>query len=264
MHAHSGVYAAQGPRQFHRVKWTFPTGNRIVSSPVLRDKVIYFGSDDGNVYAVDAADGHQRLEVRDRAVRCRRAPRSPATTVYVVSYDGNFYALNARTGALRWKFATGGRAPLRGEGPARHDSRRPDLLRSRSTSTCRARSSPAAPSTSAAGDGNLYALDAASGEFKWKFATGDVVHASPAYADGVLYVGSWDSYLYAVDARTGKEKWRFHGGEDALIHNQVGFQSSPAVAERRRLHGLPRLQPLRDRRGHRQGEVALQQRRAAG
>jgi hypothetical protein len=24
-------------------------------------------------------------------------------------------------------------------------------------------------------------------------------------------------------------KWRFHGGEDAQIHNQVGFQSSPAV-----------------------------------
>ena len=32
-----------------------------------------------------------------------------------------------------------------------------------------------------------------------------------------------------MDAVTGKEKWRFHGGEDALIHNQVGFQSSPAV-----------------------------------
>jgi eukaryotic-like serine/threonine-protein kinase len=33
-----------------------------------------------------------------------------------------------------------------------------------------------------------------------------------------------------VDATTGKEKWRFHAGEDPLIHNQVGFQSSPAVA----------------------------------
>ena len=43
--------------------------------------------------------------------------------------------------------------------------------------------------------------------------------------------GSWDSWFYAVDAATGKEKWRFHGGEDALIHNQVGFQSSPAVVD---------------------------------
>ncbi|MGC2626537.1 MAG: PQQ-binding-like beta-propeller repeat protein [Candidatus Udaeobacter sp.] len=58
---------------------------------------------------------------------------------------------------------------------------------------------------------------------------GDVVHASPALADGVLFFGSWDSYFYAVDVTTGKEKWRFHGGEDPTMHNQVGFQSSPAV-----------------------------------
>ena len=43
--------------------------------------------------------------------------------------------------------------------------------------------------------------------------------------------GSWDSFFYAVDAATGKEKWRFHGGEDPLIHNQVGFQSSAAVVD---------------------------------
>ncbi|MFL6598493.1 MAG: PQQ-binding-like beta-propeller repeat protein [Chthoniobacterales bacterium] len=79
------------------------------------------------------------------------------------------------------------------------------------------------------GDGNLYALDSGTGELRWKFKTGDVLHASPALADGVLFFGSWDSYFYAVDAATGKEKWRFHGGEDSLMHNQVGFQSSPAV-----------------------------------
>jgi outer membrane protein assembly factor BamB len=81
------------------------------------------------------------------------------------------------------------------------------------------------------GDGHVYALDAKSGELRWKFRTGDVVHASPAYADGVVFFGSWDSYFYAVDARTGQERWRFHGGEDQVIHNQVGFQSSPAVID---------------------------------
>jgi outer membrane protein assembly factor BamB len=42
---------------------------------------------------------------------------------------------------------------------------------------------------------------------------------------------SWDSWFYAIDAAPGKERWRFHGGEDALVHNQVGFQSSPAVVD---------------------------------
>lgn len=81
------------------------------------------------------------------------------------------------------------------------------------------------------GDGNVYGLDARTGELRWKFKTGDVVHASPALAGGTVFVGSWDSYFYAIDARSGREKWRFHGGEDELIHNQVGFQSSPAVVD---------------------------------
>jgi len=81
------------------------------------------------------------------------------------------------------------------------------------------------------GDGNIYALNAASGVLTWKFKTGDVVHASPAIAGGRLFVGSWDSYFYALDAVTGKEKWRFKTGEDPVIHNQVGIQSSAAVVD---------------------------------
>jgi outer membrane protein assembly factor BamB len=80
------------------------------------------------------------------------------------------------------------------------------------------------------GDGNVYALDAGSGAVKWKFQTADVVHASPAIADGRLYVGSWDTYFYALDATTGAEVWRFKTGDDPEIHNQVGIQSSATVA----------------------------------
>jgi outer membrane protein assembly factor BamB len=81
------------------------------------------------------------------------------------------------------------------------------------------------------GDGNDYALDAASGVLKWKFKTGDVVHSSPAISGGALYIGSWDTYLYALDATSGKELWRFKTGEDAEIHNHVGIQASPAIAD---------------------------------
>ncbi|HEX7560229.1 MAG TPA: PQQ-binding-like beta-propeller repeat protein [Usitatibacter sp.] len=225
--AHDGVYAAQGPRQFHGVKWVFPTGNRVVSSPVMQGNVVFFGSDDGNVYAVDAASGRQ-LWKRATGGPVSASPAVEGDTLYVGSFDGRFYALNARTGAIRWKFATGGERRFEAKGlhgwqPASQTYLDPfDIFLS----------SPVVAAGAVyfgSGDGNLYALDAASGELKWKFHTADVVHASPAYADGVLYFGSWDSWFYAVDARTGAEKWRFHGGEDALIHNQVGFQSSAAV-----------------------------------
>jgi len=104
---HSGTFAGPAPRQFHRVKWKFPTGDRVMSSPVFKDNVIYFGGDDGNVYAVDAATGHQ---IWKRATN-GPAPATPAVadgTVYIGSYDGKFYALNAQTGAVKWKFATEG------------------------------------------------------------------------------------------------------------------------------------------------------------
>jgi outer membrane protein assembly factor BamB len=226
---HSGVYAGEGPRQFHRVKWKFPTGNRIVSSPVIDNKKIYFGSDDGNVYAVDAESGR---EIWRRITR-GPVPSTPAVAagmVYFVSYDGNFYALNAETGALKWKFATGGERRFEAKGlhgmqPKNQTIADPfDIYLS----------SPVVTEGMVyfgSGDGYLYALDAATGDLRWQFKTGDVVHASPAYVNGVVFVGSWDSYFYAVDAKTGAEKWRFHAGEDPLMHNQVGFQSSPSIID---------------------------------
>jgi outer membrane protein assembly factor BamB len=227
--AHSGTYAGQAPRQSHRVKWKFPTGDRVISSPVCQDKVLYFGGDDGNIYAVDAETGQQLWK---RATG-GPAPSTPAVangTVYAGSYDGKFYALNTQTGAIRWKFATGGERRFEAKGIHGLEPKTQTIADQYDVFL----SSPVVVSGVVyfgSGDGHLYALDAASGELKWKFKTGDVIHASPAFANGVLYVGSWDSFFYAVDAATGKEKWRFHGGEDPLIHNQVGFQSSAAVVD---------------------------------
>ena len=227
--AHTGLYDADGPGEFHRVRWAFPTGNRVMSSPVMQAGTLYFGSDDGSVYAVDAASGRQVWKHATKGP----VPATPAVvgdTLYVGSYDGHFYALNAATGALRWKFATGGERHFEAKGlhgmtpTAQTFFDLYDLYLS----------SPVVVGDSVffgSGDGHLYALDRANGALRWKFKTGDVVHASPAYAGGVLYFGSWDSYFYAVDAKTGQEKWRFHGGEDPVAHNQVGFQSSAAVVD---------------------------------
>ena len=75
------------------------------------------------------------------------------------------------------------------------------------------------------------ALSAATRAAKCPFKAGDTGPSSPAIANGVLFVGSWDSYFYALDAATGNDLWRFKTGEDPKIHNQVGIQSSAAVAD---------------------------------
>jgi outer membrane protein assembly factor BamB len=225
--AHSGVYTSAAPRQFHRVKWSFPTGERIVSSPVAHDGAVIFGSDDGRVYAVDADTGRQRWMHRtDGPVAS--TPAVAGDRVYVLSYDGRLHALDARSGELLWKFAT--------EGERRFEARGLHGMQPRTQTFADMYdvylSSPLVAEGMVffgSGDGHVYAVDAASGGLKWKFRTGDVVHASPAYADGMLYVGSWDGRLYALDAHSGRQRWVFQGGVDALMHNQQGFQSSPAV-----------------------------------
>jgi len=60
------------------------------------------------------------------------------------------------------------------------------------------------------------------GGVKWSFKTGGPIVASPAVADGVVYIASLDGHLYAVDQETGKEKWNFK--------SRMPIASSPAIA----------------------------------
>jgi outer membrane protein assembly factor BamB len=227
--AHRGTTAAAAPRAFHRVKWVFPTGARVVSSPVWRDGTVLFGSDDGNVYAVDAATGRQRWMTHTGGP-VASTPALSGDRAFAVSYDGRLYALDVRSGEVLWKFAT--------EGERRFEAKGLHGMRP-STQTFPDMydvylSSPLVVDglvVFGSGDGHVYAVDAATGKLAWKFATGDVVHASPAYADGLVVIGSWDGKLYALDAKTGAQRWAFQAGVDPLIHNQQGFQSSAAIAD---------------------------------
>jgi outer membrane protein assembly factor BamB len=226
---HSGAYAGPGVPTLHGVKWKFHTGGAVFSSPAIANGVLYVGSADHNLYALDATTGAVKWKFETQS-RVQSSPAVSESAVYFGSYDGNFYAVDAATGKVKWQFKTGGErrftaTHLHGALPAHEAMPDPfDVFLS----------SPALANGAVyfgSGDGNVYSLDAASGKLNWKFATGDVVHASPAIADGTEFVGSWDSYFYALDAATGKEKWRFKTGEDADIHNQVGIQSSAAVLD---------------------------------
>ncbi len=227
--AHTGEYTGPGPRQFQGLKWKFATGDRIIASPVASGGAIFFGSDDHNVYSVDAGSGRQNWKF----VTGGPVPSTPAVAggmVYFASYDGKFYALDAQSGKPKWKFQTGGERRFEAKGLHGQMPKNQTFADSFDVYL----SSPVVAQGSVffgSGDGNVYALDATTGALRWKFQTGDVVHASPAFDRGTVYIGSWDSYLYALDATTGAEKWRFKTGEDPLIHNQVGFQSSPAVVD---------------------------------
>ena len=58
-------------------------------------------------------------------------------------------------------------------------------------------------------DGNLYAVDLASGRKKWEFPTELGFTASAAVRKGLVFIGDSDGRFYCIDAKSGKEKWHF-------------------------------------------------------
>lgn len=60
--------------------------------------------------------------------------------------------------------------------------------------------------------GNVYAVDAESGNEQWRFETGDAVWSSPTVVNGTVYIGSYDGNVYALDAADGTKQWEYHVG----------------------------------------------------
>jgi outer membrane protein assembly factor BamB len=73
--------------------------------------------------------------------------------------------------------------------------------------------------------GSMYALDAATGWVRWRVPVGSPVSASPALANGRLYVPTRDA-LVVLDARTGTRLWEGPAGDDTTGR----LMEQPAVA----------------------------------
>src|ERR1051325_4243735 len=183
----------------------------ILSTPAVDGDRLFVGSGNGEVLAVDAANG-KVIWRHPTAGRVRSSPTVADGVVYVGSFDGYLYALDAATGAERWKFATEGTKI--DSAAARFDRQ----------------SIQGSPAVSAdqvvfgARDGMFYGVDRATGAQRWRMDHGmPWVIASPAIADGKAVVGSSDGrFVTAVDLAAGKEVWRSRTGANQL--------SSPAVA----------------------------------
>jgi serine/threonine protein kinase len=59
-------------------------------------------------------------------------------------------------------------------------------------------------------NGNIYAIDAATGKLRWRLHTGNSVVSRPAVVGGTVYVGSEDNYVYAIDAATHAIRWHYN------------------------------------------------------
>lgn len=224
---HTGFYETRGMDSLTGTAWVFKTGGRIFSSPVICEKRLFIGSDDGHLYALDARNGRMLWKFKTGG-RVSSTAAVYENKVAFMSFDGYVYSLDQESGKEIWKFKTAGEKVF--SAPGLHGM--PEKDRKLDDPWDMFLSSPVVAKGIiyvGCGEGMFYALDAKTGIKKWEYKTGDVIHSSPAYASQTVYFGSWDSYLYALNAADGSLKWKFKTGIDTVYYNQVGFQSSPVV-----------------------------------
>jgi outer membrane protein assembly factor BamB/tRNA A-37 threonylcarbamoyl transferase component Bud32 len=181
--------------QSTQLLWRFACEDEVRSSPCIRDGVLYIGSYDTHLYAIDACKGDLRWK---RATKggISSSPVTWGDLVFVGSEDGNLYALDARKGTPRWNLHMG-RA---------------------------VRSSPRLSERIiyvGSDDQHVYAVDSSNGRVLWKYRTWMPVRSSCGIGDGFLVIGSSDGHAYALDLLKGSLQWKYR--------TMQGIISSPLV-----------------------------------
>ena len=91
-------------------RWRFETGDSVHSSPAVADGVLYSGSRDGNLYAVNIQTGEEKWRFRTEG-KVKSSPSVAGGVVYFGSYDRNLYAVDTQTGEELWRLETEGWSP---------------------------------------------------------------------------------------------------------------------------------------------------------
>lgn len=171
------------------VKWRFHAQDTIFP-PAHANGVLYAGSNDNNLYAINAATGEEiwRYSANYSVGDTPLIANDRVYTAYsdYTDYEFGLIAIDAVSGQESWHIQKSGAIwkPVSANGVLYAGS----------------------------GTGELYSLDAESGQEIWQFRAMDSI-STPIIQEDVLYAGSTDNNLYAIDATSGQEIWRFSASE---------------------------------------------------
>ena len=161
-----------------------PTFNRRTATPLVVDNVVYCGSSDGGLYAIDARSGERRWRHDAQSPIFSGIRAVGEAGLAFGCMDGSVVLLDRQRRAETARFKTGGgmvTTPLFVGGKVIVGSR----------------------------DYTLYGFNAADGSVAWKYSYWfSWVESTPQLVDGVIYVGASDfRRVTALDPATGRAHW---------------------------------------------------------
>src|SRR3954470_19977620 len=193
-----------------------PLPSRSESSPIVIDGIVYFGSENGTVYAYRASNG-AKVWTYHAGGAVKAGLAYSHGVLYFGDYSGAVTALRAKNGSRVWSTATSGASFNR---------------------SGQFYSTPAV----AYGrvylgntDSFVYSFVAKNGHLAWRHGTGAYVYAAPAVSSAprigpAVFIGSYDGNFYALDAKSGGVRWSHHvggriSGAPSVIGDIVYFSS---------------------------------------
>ncbi len=212
-----------------------------------------------DVYAFNAKNGAEIWNYRDSS--CQRVT-PPAVTNGLLYFATDRYvcALKASDGSLVWNYSSGTFVSYpavfqdrlfigSGKGSegtllALNANNGHSLWNYTNVANSRSFSSPAVANGVVyvgSYDENMYALDGATGDKLWNYSAGDF-HPAPAVAKGIVYAITSGANIYALDALNGGRIWNYSIYDDWLVWDQPYFAISNEVVYAR--NGLDKLYAL--------------------
>jgi outer membrane protein assembly factor BamB len=198
-----------------RILWSTPVSGGVDSEARYdaRKGLVYLGTDDGTVFAVDPANGKTRWSWKGKGAIERR-PELGGDAVYVASSADRVVALEPETGRVLWQYER--ETP---EGFTIHGHSGPRLHRG--------------TVYSGFSDGFLVALNAGTGDVLWARSLAAAseqyvdVDSTPAIlGEDTLLASSYSGGLYALASGTGDVRWRLGiegAGTPQVIEGRLYF-----------------------------------------
>ncbi|MCG2724825.1 MAG: four helix bundle protein [Elusimicrobia bacterium] len=186
--------------------WEYQTGANIMSSPAVFEDIVYFGSRDNKVYALNARTGDFLWSYPTTGwVDAGLAVSSSA--VYAPSKDGHLYSLNRLTGAPFWKKSLGApsiSSPLVLDGKVFVGAGAPEK--------------------------KLKVFDEATGNLLSEYSAQQPVDSAPSASGDIVYFGANDGKIYAINKNTYLLEWNYQATGGRYSINAVAVSSGNLYA----------------------------------
>jgi outer membrane protein assembly factor BamB len=181
---HTGASTSTSPSSANLL-WVFNTSaEEVHNSLAAVDGMIFVAASNGNVYAINSSTG-QQIWMQITANRENSVWSSPAVSsgrLYVGTRDHNLYCLNATTGTILWQFLSNN-----------------EIDCSPVVTTTKVIFNTV--------NGTVYCLNSETGSLQWIYNFGTYNFASPAMIDeNTVAIAAGN--LYTIDALTGQLIWQ--------------------------------------------------------